>query len=106
MLDYQKYLLEIEGIAGKVRYILENIPELREASNKEFIFNYWFLCDGLKDNLTKSIIDGLSDPEIIRRAKQKAVEKNFSKYGPKEGKVIQQKSLKYWAVYDFAINNN
>src|SRR6185437_2331238 len=103
--DYQKYLLQIEGTAGKVRYILENIPELRDSSNKEFVFNYWFLCDGLRDDLTNEILDNLTDPEIIRRAKQKEVEKNFAKYGPTKQEVIEEKGLKYWAVYDYVVSN-
>lgn len=103
--NYQKYLLEIEGTAGKVRYILDNIPDLRDSSNKEFIFNYWFLCDGLKDELSVQILDNLTDPEIIRRAKQKEVQKNHIKYGPIKKTTEIEKGLKYSAVYDFVINN-
>lgn len=103
--DYQKYLLEIEGTTDKIKYILKVIPELRDASNKEFIFNYWFLCDGLKDKLTSEMIDGLTDPEVIRRSKQKLVEMDKPRYGPTKDKVIEQKSLKNWAIYDFVITN-
>lgn len=102
--NYQKYLDQIESTSEKVRWILINIPELRESSNKEFIFNYWFLCDHLTDKLSSEVLDSLTDPELIRRTKQKLVEEDKVKYGPKNEQTRNEKSLKYNAVYDWVIN--
>lgn len=98
---HQKYLEQMEKVSEKVKYILINFPELRESGNKEFVFNYWFLCDGLKSGLDKIVIDRLVDPEIIRRAKQKLVEENSQKYGPTKEKVRAAKQQKYWGIYEY-----
>lgn len=102
--NYQKYLDQIESTAGKVRYILDNIPELRDSGNKEFVFNYWFLCDHLSERLNSEVLNKLTDPEIIRRAKQKAVQLNPEKYGPKNFETINEKGLKFNAIFDWVIN--
>lgn len=102
--DYQKYLEHIEKVRDKVKYILENIPELRDSSNKEFVFNYWFLCDGLKEKLDSGTIDKLTDPEVIRRSKQKLAELEPLKYGATKEKVQVEKSSKYWGIMEFVIN--
>lgn len=102
--NYQKYLDQLESTSEKVKWILSNIPELRESSNKEFVFNYWFLCDHLSDKLTSEILDRLTDPELIRRTKQKLVESNREKYGPKSEQTNTEKGLKFNAVFDWVIN--
>ncbi len=102
--DYQKYLDQLDSTKEKVKYILNEIPELKEASNKEFVLNYWFLCDHLKDTLTNEILDRLTDPELIRRTKQKLVEEYPSHYGPKKTETIKEKAMKYNAIFDWVIN--
>jgi hypothetical protein len=103
--NHQKYLEQMEKVSEKVEYILKNFPELRESGNKEFVFNYWFLCDGLKSNLDKLTIDRLTDCEVIRRCKQKIVEGNPIKYGPTKAKVRLSKQQKYWGIYEYVTSN-
>ena len=102
--NYQKYLDQLESTSEKVKWILDNIEELRESSNKEFVFNYWFLCDHLSDKLTSEVLDRLTDPELIRRTKQKLVESDKAKYGPKNVQTSTEKGLKFNAVFDWVIN--
>ena len=102
--NYQKYLDQLETTSEKVKWILDNIPELRESSNKEFIFNYWFLSDHLSDRLSGEVLDSLTDPELIRRTKQKLVESDKVKYGPKNTQTNIEKRLKFNALYDWVIN--
>ena len=102
--NYQKYLDQLETTSEKVKYILDNIEDLRDSSNKEFVFNYWFLCDHLSEKLTSEVLDRLTDPELIRRTKQKLVETDKARYGPKNLETTNEKGLKFNAVFDWVIN--
>ena len=65
-------------IHEKIKYLLEEIPEFRNYSNKQFVFAYWHynnnFCPGMK--LEIPTYQELADPETIRRCKQKVVEQN------------------------------
>ncbi len=75
---YQNVINTFSNIADKIKYLLDEIPQFRDLTNKQFIFAYWHynnnFCPGMK--LEISTYSHLTDPETIRRCKQKVVENN------------------------------
>ena len=75
---YQSVINSFETIAEKIKYLLQEIPQFRDLNNKQFIFAYWHynnnFCPGMK--LEIPVYIELTDPETIRRCKQKVVENN------------------------------
>lgn len=75
---YQSVLNTFDDIAGKVKYLLEEIPQFRDLTNKQFVFAYWHynnnFCPGMK--LEIPVYTKLTDPETITRCKRKVVENN------------------------------
>lgn len=77
----------------KIAWLLENIKFLRNYPNKLFV-------DWFRDK----VYDG--DPETIRRAKQKLVQDNYSKYGPIDAPLLEaQKQLKQIGIEEWIIND-
>jgi len=105
MHNHLKYLDEMEKTEDKVRYLLTNIKFLRNFPNKEFVFAYWAFCDGFKWNriLTKEGVRNLTDPESIRRSKQKLVEKNPDLYGPNNEIYIEEKYDKQTGIIEYVL---
>ena len=68
------------NVADKIKYLLDEIPKFRDLTNKQFVFAYWHynnnFCPGMK--LEIPVYSKLTDPETIRRCKQKVVENNPS----------------------------
>ena len=104
---HQKYLEQMEKAEDKVRYMLSNIKFLRNKPNKDFVFAYWVFCDGLIWNklLTQEGARRLTDPETIRRAKQKLVEKNPEAYGPNNEEYIEEKNAKQFGIMEYVISS-
>jgi len=104
--DYDKIKLELDTIKQKITWILENIPEMRELNNKQFVFAYWHyefnFCPGMI--LDVKTYYHLTDPETIRRVKQKIVE-NHPSYGPTNDEFIIQKGIKKGAIEEWIIEN-
>jgi hypothetical protein len=75
---YTSVIEQFETLYDKIKYLLEEIPELRNYGNKDFVFAYWHynnnFCPGMK--LEIPVYKELNDPESIRRCKQKVVENN------------------------------
>ena len=105
--NHLKYLDQMEKTEDKVRYLLTNIKFLRNFPNKDFVFAYWVFCDGLKWNriITKEAVRNLTDPESIRRVKQKLVEKNHDLYGPNNEIYIDEKISKQLGIMEYVITS-
>ena len=101
--EHQKVLDQMEKVKDKVAYMLENIPELRNLTNKAFVFAYWHynnnFCTGMV--LDVKTFYYLTDPEIIRRTKQKLVEKNPEKYGPTDELIDKCKAIKHGGILEW-----
>lgn len=101
--EHQKVLDKMDSVKNRVEYMLTNIPDLRNLVNKPFVFHYWHynsnFCTGM--TLTGKKYYELEDPENIRRAKQKLVEKDFDKFGPTDEKIDQVKAIKYGGMLDW-----
>ena len=97
----------MEKAEDKVRYLLSNIKFLRNKPNKDFVFAYWVFCDGLIWNkpMTQEGARRLTDPETIRRAKQKLVEKNPEAYGPNNEEYIEEKNAKQFGIMEYVISS-
>jgi hypothetical protein len=100
---HQSVLDQMDKVKEKIAYMLENIPELRNLSNKAFVFCYYHYNNGF---CTGMVLTGkkyyeLSDPEIIRRTKQKLVEKEPEKYAPTDELVDKGKGIKYGGILEW-----
>jgi len=98
--NHSKYITQMEKASDKVRYILTNIKYSRNFSNKQFVFFYWQMANILIINkpLTHSMIQGLEDPEVIRRAKQKLVMNNPELYGKFELTAMEEAESKQTGI--------
>ena len=76
--QYVQVINSFTNIADKIKYLLEEIPQFRDLTNKQFIFAYWHYNNGFCPGMTLDIptYSQLTDPETIRRCKQKVVENN------------------------------
>ncbi len=104
---HQKYLDQMTQTEDKVRYLLTNIKFLRNFGNKDFVFAYWVFCDGLIWNkpITQGMVKTLTDPETIRRVKQKLVEKNKEAYGVFDTITANEKELKQMGIFEYVISS-
>ncbi len=75
---YTSVIEQFDTIHKKIKYLLTEIPEFRNYTNKQFVFAYWHynnnFCPGMK--LEIPTYQELVDPETIRRCKQKVVADN------------------------------
>jgi len=108
-IDYQVQLAILLKVKHKIRWILENCKFSRNFNNKYFIFFYWQLCDSLfpGTKITPDVTKNLTDPEVIRRAKQLLVKAeepdswNYKKYGPFTPNVEEAKIFKQYLIEEF-----
>lgn len=104
---HQAVLDQMDKVKEKIAYMLENIPELRNLSNKAFVFCFWHynhnFCTGMV--LSGKQYYEFEDPEIIRRAKQKLVEKDPATYGATEELVDKGKGIKYGGILEWVRSN-
>jgi len=75
---YQSVIQRFTSIQERINYLLTEIPKFRDLDNKPFVFAYWHynnnFCPGMM--LDIPTYSQLTDPESIRRCKQKVVENN------------------------------
>jgi len=99
--QYNRAINSFTKVADKIRYLLEEIPQFRELTNKQFVFAYWHynngFCPGMELHI--STYYDLTDPETIRRCKQKVVETNPDLAASDE--VTDKKSEKKLAVEEW-----
>ena len=100
---YVSVIEQFETVHEKIKYLLEEIPEFRNYSNKQFVFTYWHynnnFCPGMR--LEIPIYQELIDPETIRRCKQKVVEQNpllASDEKTKSSKNIKKTAIEEWVM--------
>lgn len=100
--QHQKALDNLKKVTEKIQYMYEVIKGFENYSNKSFVFAYWHLNNNF---ITGMILDGrtyheLEDPEVIRRTRQKFVEKN-PQYQTNDPTKIYGKAVKFNAIMEF-----
>ena len=86
------YVDEFTTTTAKIQWLLQNVKFLRNYPNKLFVD--WFRVKVYN-----------SDPETIRRTKQKLVENFPGKYGPFEAPELEmQKQLKQVGIEEWLVN--
>lgn len=99
---YTSVIAKHNAIHKTIKYLLTEIPEFRNYSNKDFIFTFWHynngFCPGMK--LEIPMYKELVDPETIRRCKQKVVEENPELEADKiqSFKNTKQKAIEEWVT--------
>ncbi len=96
---YQQVISQMETNQEKIEYLLKEIPEFRNYTNKEFVFAFWHYNFGYVPPLDVYI--KLTDPETIRRCKQKVVEQNPTLNASE--KLNHKKSIKKGAIEEWVI---
>ena len=100
--DIFHYVKSIEDADKRIQRILTKVPEARNLNNKAFIFFYWnIITDYVVPPKVRPL---LTDPETIRRAKQKVVESNPDKFGAIDPTLIDQKGIKYAAFQEYLLD--
>lgn len=100
--NHQKALDNIKNVSDKVRYMYEEIGGFENYTNKYFIFAYWHYNEGFAIG---SVLDGmkayhLTDPEVIRRTRQKLIEKN-PEWASTDKQLNIGKETKFGAILEF-----
>lgn len=98
-----KYIASFETVSDRISWLLENIKYLRNLNNLGFVISYWELVCGIK--FTEDQKRRMIDPEVIRRSKQKLVEKNPEKYGEFSPTVQEQKIIKQFSIEEWIVNS-
>jgi len=104
--EYDEIKHQLNTAKEKITWILDNIEEMRELNNKQFVFAYWHYEFNFYPGTILSVetYRQLTDPETIRRVKQKIVENNPS-YGPTNNKFIIEKGIKKGAIEEWIFEN-
>ena len=79
--------------------ILQQIPDSRELTNKEFVFFYWHYTAHYV--VPPQVRAMLTDPETVRRVKQKILEKEHPDWKPKDQELTEAKLMKKWGVEEW-----
>lgn len=80
-----------------VEYMLKDVSDFRNLSNRDFVFTFWHYVHGY--SIPPRMRKELTDPETIRRVKQKLVEENPA-YAPTE-EITIEKIYKKWGVEEW-----
>lgn len=95
---YTNVMQSFDNVADKVKYLLQEIPGFKDLTNKQFVFAYWHYNNGYTPP-NVSIYSQLSDPETIRRCKQKVIENNPTLAASDE--VTKKKNIKENAIVEW-----
>jgi hypothetical protein len=108
MVEKEKF--ERKTIFKRCEYILEKLPQTRNAGEKTFAKIYWEIWHGLKiraksiTSLNKSVWDRLPNQDTINREKRRCKQWNeeLKTYSPE---VIMQQTAIYQALMEMSIEN-
>ena len=102
---------KLDEITDKEKFLLENLSFLRNTTNQEFVFYYWLLVDGMNDRNVLEIMkqlfrfkDKLTEPESIRRCKQKLVNRYPESFGPFDINLIKQKESRQSVFEEWVVS--
>lgn len=101
---------ERKSIRQRCEYILENIPQSRNAGEKTFAKIYWEVWEGLRirvnnpQALDKKTWDRLTNADTINREKRRCKQWN-EELGTYDPKVKLEQTAIYQALMEMAIEN-
>jgi len=101
MSQYRRDVTKLKTIEGKMAWLLETYPHLRDANYNEVFAKYMGEFHNL--DISPRFFSTLSSLESISRAKRKLVQKNPDKYGgTKHNKVVakgtHQVAIQEWVT--------
>ena len=102
--EIERYKDQFDQVSDRVKFLLKNIKYLRNLKNLGFVVAYWELMCGLK--FTEEQKKKMIDPEVIRRIKQKMVEKDPELYGNFSPTFEEQKEIKQYAITEWIVESN
>lgn len=88
---------------GKVKYLLDTFPELRDRGVNYLVAKYWSTFDHV--DVSPEYIAKLTKTETIRRTKQKIVEKEPDKYGPTKLSIAEARQISEIAHQEYAVSD-
>jgi hypothetical protein len=97
--DYEKILSLLSTTEEKIKWLLDNLPELKELSNQEFIFVYWQIVDKLL--ISTDTIHRITDYQAIERVKRLLVAEQPEKYAPKRTDLIDKKGIMSFVIQEY-----
>ena len=103
MQRYVDVLSEIKTVEGKVAYLLEKYPELKDKDYNYLVAKFWAIFHNMQ--VSPEFIASLTQVETISRCKRKLAEKNPEKYGATKSEHIANKIQKFTAMEEFAVDN-
>lgn len=101
MQRYVDVLAEIKTVEGRVAWLLENYPELRDKSYNYLVAKYWSAFH--KVDVSPEYINKLTSMTTIDRCKRKLAQKNPQKYGSTNPQHIANKAQKFVAMTEYAV---
>ena len=102
--DHQRIIESYDTIYDKIKYLLREIPVFRSLTNKQFVFAFWHYSFGFSPGMVLDTVtyNQLTDPESIRRCKQKVVENHPELQASDE--MLYKKDNKQLAIMNWVIS--
>lgn len=100
---YVDLLSEIKTVEGRVAWLLEKYPELRDKDYNYLVAKFWHIFHNVE--VSPEYIAGLTQVETISRCRRKLAEKHPEKYGSKNPIHINNKEKKFIAMQEYAVDD-
>lgn len=101
MQRYVDILAEIKTTEGRIAWLLETYPELRDKSYNYLVAKFWAIFHNIQ--VSPEFIASLTQVETISRCKRKLAEKNPKKYGSTKPEHIANKAQKFAAMTEYTV---
>lgn len=97
---YVDILSEIKTTEGRVAWLLEQYPELRDKDRNYTVAKFWSIFHNVQ--VSPEYIGSLTQVETITRSIRKLAEKDPVKYGATKEDHIKNKEKRFVAFQEFA----
>lgn len=100
---YVDVLSEIKTTEGKVAYLLDTYPELKDKDYNFLVAKFWAIFHNIQ--VSPEYIASLTQVETISRCKRKLAEKYPDKYGSTKPEHIANKAKLNIAFQEYAVQD-
>lgn len=100
---YVDILSEIKTTEGRVAWLLETYPELRDKDYNYLVAKFWSVFHNIQ--VSPEYIASLTQVETISRCKRKLAERDPMKYGSTKQQHIENKAKRMVAFEEFAVSD-
>lgn len=100
---YADFLSEIKTTEGKVEWLLQTFPELKDKDYNYLVAKFWSIFHNVQ--VSPEYIASLTQTETISRCKRKLAEKYPEKYGSTKEEHIANKQKRLVAFQEFAVED-